>query len=61
MREHDASYVLRVWKDGKGKEALRASLKELRSQETTLFKNIEDLIPFLDNKALKQALEGEDA
>lgn len=60
MREHDASYVLRVWKDGKGKEALRASLKELRSQETTLFKNLEDLIPFLDAKAIKP-LKEEDA
>jgi hypothetical protein len=43
MREFDASYVLRVWKDGKGQDAWRASLKNLKSQETELFRNLSDL------------------
>jgi len=47
MREHDSSYVLRVWKDGKGEAAWRASLKTLNAPEQKLFKSLDDLLAFL--------------
>jgi hypothetical protein len=50
MREFDKRYLLRVWKDGKGEDAWRASLKDLRAtegQEPQVFKSLTDLLSFI--------------
>lgn len=43
IREHDQQYLLRVWKDGKGEDAWRMSLKALGSQEILYFADKEKL------------------
>ncbi len=43
MRQHDTSYLLRVWRDGRGNESWRASLKDLRTQEVKTFHTLADL------------------
>jgi hypothetical protein len=50
MREVDKRYLLHVWKDGKGEDAWRASLKDLRStddQDPQVFKSLTDLLSFI--------------
>lgn len=47
MRELDKQYLLRVWKDGKGDEALRISLRELCSQETLYFSDTRKVLEHL--------------
>lgn len=47
VREFDASYLLRVWRDGRGEDAWRASLKDLRSQETLTFQDLQTLAGFI--------------
>lgn len=59
MREHDKSYVLRVWKDGKSEEAWRASLKMLNAPEQKLFKSLDDLLSFLKTTDAPEPCEAE--
>jgi hypothetical protein len=47
MRDFDGSYLLRVWRDGRGDDAWRASLRDLRSQETTTFHTLAALAEHL--------------
>lgn len=50
MREVDKRYLLHVWKDGKGEDAWRASLKDLRAtddQDPQVFKSLTDLLSFI--------------
>jgi hypothetical protein len=50
MREVDKRYLLHVWKDGKGEDAWRASLKDLRAtddQDAQVFKSLSDLLSFI--------------
>lgn len=47
MRDFDASYLLRLWRDGRGDDAWRASLRDLRSQETATFHTLADLAEHL--------------
>ena len=43
MRDFDASYLLRVWRDDHDDEAWRASLRNLRSQEVRNFQTLAQL------------------
>lgn len=47
MRE-DALFVLRLWNDGNGEEAWRASLENLRTKQSLKFANLQALARYLE-------------
>lgn len=44
----EASYLVRIWKDGKDRSLWRVSLKDLRSQELLHFKDLKAFYAFFD-------------
>lgn len=53
MRE-EKLFVLKVWRDGRSDEAWRASLKDLRNQDTELFDSLERLSDFIAEFKVKR-------
>ena len=53
MREYSARYLLHIWKDGKGQEAWRASLKSPGNEKTSYFSTLEKLIEHLKEVELE--------
>lgn len=47
MQGSDNRYLLRLWSDGSGSHAWRASLKDLRSDESWHFGTIQQLLAHL--------------
>lgn len=57
MRE-EKLFVLKVWRDGRGDEAWRASLKDLRNQDMELFDSLERLSEFIAEFKARQKKDG---
>ncbi len=51
MRPRDERYLLRVWRDGDGAGAARASLRHLETSEQHHFADLERLLDFLHRDA----------
>lgn len=59
MRE-ETLYMLRLWRDGSGALAWRASLLELRTKELRHFGSVESLQAYLDERTHRTASGGAD-
>lgn len=59
MRE-EKLFVLKVWRDGRGDEAWRASLRDLRNQDTELFDSLERLSDFIADFKRRQREKSKD-
>lgn len=51
MRPLDKTYVLRVWRDTADTAALRASLREIHSQTTRNFADLQELLEYLNQSS----------
>lgn len=60
MRETDSSFLVRVWRDGKGDAAWRASARDLRTRRLEHFQSLDELLRFLTDPPALPPVEGAD-